>query len=110
MNLEDRGASRKDLEGNQEAMVPGGKCFRRESVIGCVRRCWWGKIKTGKLATEFSNVEGFGELGKRNLGAEVEVKEWLKYVQERMEGENLETEDIDISSKEVHYKGKERNE
>lgn len=54
-------------------------------------------------------MEGFGELGKRNSGAEVEVKGWLKYVQERMEGENLETEDIDISSKEVHYKGKERN-
>lgn len=31
----------------------------------------------GKLAIEFSSVEGFGELGKRNLGAEVEVKEWL---------------------------------
>lgn len=28
MNLEDRGASRKELEGNQEAMVPGGKVFQ----------------------------------------------------------------------------------
>lgn len=32
----------------------------------------------------------------------------VKYVQERMEGEYLETEEIGISSKEVHYKGKEK--
>lgn len=36
------------------------------------------KIKTGKLAVEFSHVEGFVEPGKRDFCGEVEEKVWLK--------------------------------
>lgn len=64
------------------------------------------KMKTGNLAIDFSNVEGFGELGKRNFSGEAEAKPWLKSVQESTGGENLETENINSSSKGAYYKGK----
>lgn len=70
-NLEDRGDSGRELEGNLRLW-----CLE-ESVSGGRASLVVSDAADGKLAIEFSSVEGFGELGKRNLGAEVEVKEWL---------------------------------
>lgn len=49
------------------------------------------------------------DFDKNSFGRVVRVKAWLEWVQERMEGEELDTVSMDKSCKEFSWKEKERN-